>query len=243
MNCSEVRESLLAAPRERSPAIVAHLATCSECAAFAAELERFEAKLHRALAVAVPPRAPPTLAALQAGGAPQNVIGIVSRRPRRMPVWIALAAGGAFAAVIVALLLSVYPRQALATALVGHVEGEPDSWSANAPVPDGALAYVMKQTGVRLAAGGPPVTYAQSCTFRGRSVPHLVVQTAAGPMTVMVLRYEHVWRAMTFDESGFHGIIVPAGSGAVAVLARGPGDAAVSEDVARQAARTIQFVD
>jgi Protein of unknown function (DUF3379) len=243
MNCAEVRESLAAAPRERSPELIAHLATCAGCAAYAAELELFEAKLHRALAVPVPARAPPTLAALQAGGAGPNVVGIAARRARRMPVWIALAAGGAFAAVLVALLLSVYPRQALATALVRHVEGEPDSWSANAPVPEGALAYVLKQTGVRLGPDGPPVTYAQSCTFRGRSVPHLVVQTAAGPMTVMVLRYEHVSRTMTFDESGFHGVIVPAGRGAVAVLARGAGESAVSEDVARQAARTIQFVD
>ena len=243
MNNVEVRESLTTAPRERSPAIAAHLATCAACSAYAAELEIFEAKLQRALAIPVPARAPPTLAALQAGAAAPNVVGIVPRRARRMPVWIAVAAGGAFAAVLVALLLSVYPRQALATALVGHVEGEPDSWSANAPVPDGALAYVMQQTGVRLGTDGPPVTYAQSCKFRGRAVPHLVVQTAAGPMTVMVLRYEHVSRTMTFDESGFHGVIVPAGSGAVAVLTRGKGEATVSEDVARQAARTIRFVD
>ena len=219
------------------------LATCAECAAHAAELELFEATLQRALAVPVPARAAPTLAALQAGAAQQNVIGLVARRARRMPVWFALAAGGAFAAVLVALLLSVYPRQALATALVGHVEGEPDSWSADAPVPDRALAYVLQQTGVRLGPYGPPVTYAQRCTYRGRVVPHLVVQTPAGPLTVLIHRYEHVSRMVSFDESGFHGVIVPAGRGAVAVLARGTGGAAVSEDVATQAARRIQFID
>ena len=40
------------------------------------------------------------------------------------------------------------------------------------------------------AAGAGLVSYANSCVFRGHHVPHLVVQTEAGPVTVMVLVHE-----------------------------------------------------
>jgi hypothetical protein len=66
------------------------------------------------------------------------------------------------------------------------------------------------------------VSYAQSCEFRGRHVPHLVVQTAMGPITVMVLVHETVSKATPFDEEGYRGVILPVpGHGSLAVLARG----------------------
>ena len=67
------------------------------------------------------------------------------------------------------------------------------------------------------------MSYAQSCQFRGHTVPHLVVQTAMGPVTVMVLPHDSVAKTVRFDEEGYRGVIVPvAGHGSLAVLARGP---------------------
>jgi hypothetical protein len=52
-------------------------------------------------------------------------------------------------------------------------------------------------------------------------VPHLVVQTAMGPITVMVLVHDSVSKA-PFDEEGYRGVIVPVpGHGSLAVLAQG----------------------
>ena len=66
------------------------------------------------------------------------------------------------------------------------------------------------------------VSYARSCLFRAHHVPHLVVQTEMGPVTVMVLAHESVSRPERFDEQGYHGVILPvAGHGSLAVLARG----------------------
>jgi hypothetical protein len=78
------------------------------------------------------------------------------------------------------------------------------------------------------------VSYAQSCLFRGRHVPHLVVQTDMGPVTVMVLVHENVTAARTFDEGGYRGTIVPVpGHGSIAVLVKGDeGDLAQVESVA-----------
>ena len=63
-----------------------------------------------------------------------------------------------------------------------------------------------------------PVVYAMACPFRGRAVPHLVVQTANGPMTVMLLAHEKVAARQEFSEEGYRGLLLPAGEGSVAVL-------------------------
>jgi len=65
-----------------------------------------------------------------------------------------------------------------------------------------------------------PVTYASPCPFRGHIVPHLVVQTDRGPLTVMVLAHVKSETQGTFTEGDYRGIVLPAGVGSVAVVAR-----------------------
>jgi hypothetical protein len=74
---------------------------------------------------------------------------------------------------------------------------------------------------MRLATSAGLVSYANSCLFRGYLVPHLVVQSASGPVTVMVLVHESVPAPVRFDEQGYRGMILPMpGHGSVAVLVR-----------------------
>ena len=243
MNCTELKATLSGEPGKRTPEIAAHLATCPECSAFVRELGVFEARLQRAFAIPVAPKAFPTAAELAA--APPASVTTLDRPRRGMarPAWFALAATGLVAAVLGTTLLTVYPRYALASALVGHVENEPDSWAVtDVSVPDESLAYVLKRAGVALDPGGPRVSYAQSCKFRGWYVPHLVVQTTRGPMTVIPLRHEHVSRIAEIDENGYRGIIVPAGHGALAVLVRGVVDEPAIESVAAQAVAAVHFI-
>jgi hypothetical protein len=77
---------------------------------------------------------------------------------------------------------------------------------------------VLARGGIRLRPEAVTVTYANSCEFRGRLVPHLVVRTGAGPVTVMVLRDERPARPVDFREQGYAGRIVPAGPGSIAVI-------------------------
>ena len=202
MNCLDVRRALGAEPGLRSAELDAHLATCPACARHAAELARFDQLLARALRVPVPAASLRTAAA--------------APRPRRY----ALAAGFAATAVLAGLLWSAYPREALAGALVTHMQHEPESWARTAvPATTAALAAATAGTGVSLDPSALQVSYAHRCLFRGRFVPHLVVQTAAGPMTVMVLTHERVAGRADFDEGGYRGVIVPASHGALAILA------------------------
>jgi len=133
------------------------------------------------------------------------------------------------------------PRAGLAAAVIEHVVDEPQSWSSQAPVADAALAGVLHDARMHLRAGAGEVSYASSCEFRGHVVPHLVVQSASGPVTVIVLVHEPTAAQVEFDERGYRGLIVPiAGHGSIALLMRSS-DANMQdvEDVAARVRRAI----
>jgi hypothetical protein len=127
------------------------------------------------------------------------------------------------AALVVALTLWLSrPPETLAAEIVTHVKGEPNSWDRTEPVDTGQLDAVLRKSGVKLGRGMQPVVYASSCWFRGHFVPHFVVMTKNGPVTVMVLLNEKVHAAQQFNEEGYSGLLMPVRTGSVAVLSRTP---------------------
>ena len=84
-----------------------------------------------------------------------------------------------------------------------------------------SIGHALTSSGVGLDFASDRIVYAQSCWFRGHYVPHLVVETTHGPVTVLILRHEQVQARDDFREGGMTGVIVPAGDGSIAVLARG----------------------
>ena len=138
------------------------------------------------------------------------------------PRLFAFAASIAAALVIGTTLWLSRPSDSLAAEIVTHVEGEPDSWHQTQPVPAEKLDAVLRKSGVKLGSGMEPVVYASGCWFRGHFVPHVVVTTKDGPVTVMILIHEHIKATQPFNEDGFSGLLVPAPTGSVAVLSRTP---------------------
>jgi len=206
MNCEQARLHIGADPAATSPALEEHLRSCAACARFREEMRVLDTEIRRAL------DQPPAVAARR-------------QRPSK-PVWRewALAAGVLLA---ITALLGVWllrPSDTLAREVVAHVQAEPDSWLATQQVSSSEIAAALRGAGIELELTSDRITYAQSCWFRGHYVPHLVVQTAYGPATVMILRHEHVPGRRSFHESGMTGVIMPAGAGSIAVLARGAGD-------------------
>jgi hypothetical protein len=100
---------------------------------------------------------------------------------------------------------------------------------------------VLSRSGVAFSREVPLVSYAMSCKFRGWYVPHLVVQTAGGPITVMILPHERVPRPTPLDEAGYRGVIVPAAHGAIAVVSRGPVPAATTDEVVARVTAAVRF--
>jgi hypothetical protein len=140
------------------------------------------------------------------------------RRPRLFAFGVSVAA-----ALVVAFTLWLSrPPESLAAEIVTHVKGEPNSWQKTQPVGAEKVDAVLRKSGVKLGQGMQPVVYASSCWFRGHFVPHFVVMTKDGPVTVMILLNEKVQAAQQFNEEGYSGLLVPVRTGSVAVLSRTP---------------------
>ncbi len=237
MNCSDARFALAADPRNADPALLEHLERCRACAAYSSDMHQLDQRLRDALAVAVPEVKLPSGPYPAAVTSPAPGGGLARQETSRR---FALAAGVAGVAILAGLLWAGFPRQSLASAVVAHMAHEPGAWSNTALLPQTQVDEVMAQSRVRVAGGLPGVTYANSCWFRGRHVPHLVVQTSAGPVTVLVLPNEPIEQSTRFDEGGYRGALVPAPRGSIAVLAQ---DEVDIEQVARRVMAAIIFVD
>jgi Protein of unknown function (DUF3379) len=221
MDCDQFRRAMLAEPSSDDAELRLHLATCHECTRYALELRRFEGRLERALRVEVNPRL-----------MEQRVVTpLRAARPRGARAWdpphrrwLAAAASVLLGTAVAVSLWVAAPGRSLAADVVKHMAGEPNAWArTEVPVPEPDLVKVLTDSHVRLKATAGLVSYASSCSFRGHTVPHLVVQTNSGPVTVMVLTHEALRSAMRFNEQGYRGVIVPLpGHGSLAVLERGP---------------------
>ena len=236
MDCIRCRQSLLADPHDADPQLREHRAGCRECSLYAEQLLRFESRLERAFRLPLPDSAQHPDAGvvpLRAKSAP--------RSPRPGKGWLAMAASVLLALVVGGALWLSVPDRSLAAAVVTHMAEEPEAWRrTELPVPNPELREVLRNSHLRLAGGAGIVSYASSCQFRGHRVPHLVIQTESGPVTVMVLVHEPVAAPVNFDEQGYRGVIVPvAGHGSLAVLTRGPADAATVEHIAARVLDSI----
>ena len=213
MEHAQYRLAIMADPHSADAELRGHREACTECRAFTERLLKFESRLERAMRVDIPPTADVLPFARGRGNAPTA--------PRR---WMALAASVVLGAAIVGGVWLSLPQPGLAAAVVAHMAGEPEAWQRTEAVSQPELADVLKDSKLRLKPDAGIVSYASSCAFRGHRVPHLVVQTASGPVTVMVLVHESVRQATPFDEQGYRGTIVPVpGHGSIAVLMRDSG--------------------
>jgi len=235
MDCARYKNSILADPRDTDPELHEHRASCGACNQYTERLLRFESRLGRALRVDVP--VPAAAAGVDAyapvpAKAPfsGNVVSLRGKSPRRAAGartyrkgWLAIAASVLLGFTVAGVLWLAAPGPSLAADVVTHMAEEPEAWRrTDVPVPETHLNQVLRESHLRLVSGAGMVSYANSCRFRGHQVPHLVIQTGSGPVTVMVLVHESASGPQPFDEHGYRGVIVPvAGHGSLAVLTRG----------------------
>lgn len=201
IDCKHARLAIGGAPQTLSPEVAQHVASCAACTKFRDETLAMEGRLKAALEL------------------PLHRFRRLPEAGKTAPRRFALAAS-----VVLALLVGggawlFRPQSALAGEVVEHVIHEPGSWQQQAPVSPETLAAVLAKAGVRYDARFP-VMYASPCPFRGHIVPHLVVQTDHGPLTVMLLAHVTAEGAGKFSEGEYHGVVLPAGAGSIAVVAR-----------------------
>ena len=207
MDCLEFRRLAGADPQHPDAAVLEHAAGCPRCAGYLRQTLELDRHILAALSVPVP------LVAGRAKSAAASVSGLDRRR------WYALAASIVAGVLVGSLLWVGGPRNSLAQDVLAHMDHEPEAFVVTTtPADDAVLGRVLERGGIRLRPDVGTVSYANSCRFRGRTVPHLVVQTDGGPVTVMVLRNEPLDAPVRFAEDRFTGTIVPAGPGSIAVI-------------------------
>lgn len=212
MTCLEFRRRVGAEPFAEDAELLAHRRDCAPCARHQDELRAMDGLVRRALAVDPPRRvdrdeaaAPPT-----AGAARRRYFAIAA----------SLVAGIAVGFI----LLVVAPRASVAREVIGHLRHEAGTMDLTAPVAPAELAGVLGPDGMRLRPSVGDVTFASRCVFDGHVVPHLVVRTPAGPVTVLVLRHRTIGKPIRFDRDGYAGVVLPAPRGAIAVVGQGVAD-------------------
>jgi len=197
-DCRHVRLAVGADPQHLSSEVESHVAGCAACRKFREETLALDGRLRAALELPLP-----------------------EFRRRTAPVRrYALAASVVFELLVAGGAWLFRAPSALAGELVTHVQEEADSWNSQAQIPAASIAGVLDKAGVEFDSS-MPVVYAAPCPFRGHRIAHLVVQTAHGPLTVMLLPHVNVSHREKFSEDGLNGELLPAGKGSIAVLARG----------------------
>jgi hypothetical protein len=208
--CLEFRRRVGAEPAATDAVLEAHRSECVACARYQDELRAMDGVIQRALRITPPPRE--TAAAAPDPTAP---------RRRLYAIAASLVAGIAIGLV----LLVSAPRESVAREVMDHVTREAaESMATTEPLAPAALAQVLDPDGTRLRPGIGDVTFAARCKFDGRVVPHLVVRTPSGPVTVLMLRHRTVAKPMRLAEQGYEGVVLPAPKGSIAVVGQGVAD-------------------
>lgn len=223
MNCNDAHLAIGAEPDATSPVLEEHLRVCAACSRYRREMQQLERNIHRALELDV--------AALKSDAPARPAVRLVTERPapaaaapaQQVSVsrssW-ALAASLLLAVVAVLFFWGALPAHSLASDIVTHVMSEPTDVSPS------TIALVLERTRLQLDSLPGEVVFAETCFFRGRLVPHLVVRTTQGPVTVMILPEERVNAPEHFDEGGYRGVVIPDNAhGSIAVLSRDHVDA------------------
>jgi Protein of unknown function (DUF3379) len=212
ISCLEFRRQAGAEPASGGPDFDAHRRECAACARHQDELRAMDALIARALAV------DPARIRKPAAGAG----GVPAIRRRYLAIAASLVAG---LSVGLVLLVSA-PRASLAREVVDHIMHEPGTMNLIEPVSAGALGGVLDPEGTRLRAGIGDVTFAARCVHQGHVVPHLVVRTPEGAVTVLLLRHREIDEPVQIAEQGLEGVVLPAPRGSIAIVGQGLKDPA-----------------
>jgi len=221
MDCLTLRRIMLATPRDARPEVIEHLRGCADCDAFVRELENFEQHLHEAASVPVP------------DGLAEQIIVRHREQPwptlsDRKPRWLTRTTLALAASVVLALSAIVgyntvqSSREELGASFIAHVLSEPEVLQANEHVELARLEQAFSRYGGKLTGTIGDVRHLGRCLIDGVLADHILVQTAHGPATLILIpeRRASLSRPMTKD--GYAVVILPLRSGSVGIVTESP---------------------
>jgi hypothetical protein len=214
MNCEDYREAIAAEPTFEGGE--AHLEACAGCRSYRDDIRALDRRIEQALSLPVPELAMPELPELDTS----NVRALPDRRRIATPAWFAIAATVVIAAFVGLRMFGsnvVYPS--LADEIVAHLDHEPQSLRVtDEPVSDRRLTRIVPASVANMNHDAGLITYARTCVINGKKIPHLVLQGRLGPVTILLMPDEMIDGAVEIDGQSINGVILPVGSGSIAII-------------------------
>jgi hypothetical protein len=214
MKCIDYKEALTADPGFNDES--GHAESCADCQGYRVEILALNSKIAAAMEVSVPELVMPELPDIDT----QNVVSLSNRRVMSKPAWFAMAATVLLAAVVGIRMMGIgVSYGTLEEQVLAHVDHEPSALvPSSTPVSDRRLSRAVPKDVATMNHDFGLITYAESCSINGKDVPHLVIQGAHGPVTILLMPHEKVAKATALDGVNIKGIILPVGDGSIAII-------------------------
>jgi len=233
MNCIEFRRMLLTEPGGTDAAFAEHRRSCPECAEAVERSAHFERILREAVNVPVPEHLASRILLKQ------------SFQPRRESPWwrtrraYALAAGVLLVMGLSFIALSGHLQQRrLSEEFVALINGAPYALTANQAVSSSEISAALEPAGLDLEGSIGDVTFAGRCIVRGKLSGHIVLKGDTAPITVFLIGDALVSDRATIRSDNYSGVVLPQGSGTIAILGS-PGE--TLEDVEARVRSAIRW--
>lgn len=218
MNCMEFRRMLLTDPAVSDAEFAEHRQTCPDCADTVARSAHLERRLREAVNVDVP----------------ENLVSRILLKHSfeahpKQPWWrtarvYAMAAGVLLAVGLVSMALtSRVEQRRLSEEFVALVNGAPYALTANDSLSESRISETLEPAGLDLADSIGDVTFAGRCLVRGKISGHIVVQGKTAPVTVFLIKERLVTGRATIRSDHYSGVVIPQGTGTIAIVSA-PGE-------------------
>lgn len=224
MNCLEFRRLVETDPDLKDEESARHKAECESCAAFASRVARFSSALNEAAHSDVPENLASRVL-LSQSFLPSS-LKFSKRRLFALAASMVAAVGLASSA---AYLLN--RQDPLAKEIFTLIDYADYAMQSKVPLGDQPVARAVSRAGLKLEGRLDRVTFAGNCLLQQKIAGHLVIQGEKGPVTVFLIPELQIADRTTIRNDKLHGIVVPVGEGAVAVV--GPPEEPLSDLVNR----------
>jgi len=209
--CMDLRREKLADPKRLSAAADGHLSECAACRRFAQGIDTMEMRATQVLNVAVPE------------GLSERVLMRVHRGEKRpWRLW-AVAAAFVFSFGIGMVQWQPRPHTDYAKFAIEHVMHEPQSFTEHRLADPSQFRLVMANFGGTVKAPIGKVSYMRMCPVPNGTGWHIVLQTEAGPATLLLIPGKDISDEVI--EAKFGGLTaraLPGGQGYYAIVAETP---------------------
>jgi hypothetical protein len=111
----------------------------------------------------------------------------------------------------------------LATAILDHISAEPAALESGDEVLEPTLRLLLVSLGLQLdlralGDGLEPLRYAGRCRIGSHDGLHLVLNGAAGRVTLLLMPKTPLGRSAPIRSERFEGLLIPAGRGSLAIV-------------------------